>query len=73
MRPLTRLNVTVIAEENGKREIGSWGGGGRVPFDFFLEDERWARFAHEAARQAALKLRAVEAPAGWARRSPRSW
>src|SRR5437667_731653 len=29
VRPLTRLNVTVIAEENGKREIGSWGGGGR--------------------------------------------
>jgi TldD protein len=64
VRPLTRLNVTVIAEENGKREIGSWGGGGRVPFDFFLEDERWTRFAAEAARQAILKLRAVEAPAG---------
>jgi TldD protein len=64
VRPLTRLNVTVIAEENGKREIGSWGGGGRVPFDFFLEEERWARFAAEAARQATLKLRAVDAPAG---------
>jgi TldD protein len=64
VRPLTRLNVTVIAEENGKREIGSWGGGGRVPFDFYLEDERWTRFATEAARQAILKLRAVEAPAG---------
>ena len=64
VRPLTRLNVTVIAEENGKREIGSWGGGGRVPCDFFLEEDRWARFATEAARQATLKLRAVEAPAG---------
>ena len=64
VRPLTRLNVTVIAEDNGKREIGSWGGGGRVPFDFFLEGERWARFAAEAARQAILKLRAIEAPAG---------
>jgi len=64
VRPLTRLNVTVIAEDNGKREIGSWGGGGRVPFDFFLEEERWTRFAAEAARQATLKLRAVEAPAG---------
>ena len=64
VRPLTRLNVTVIAEENGKREIGSWGGGGRVPFDFFLEDERWQHFAVEAARQAILKLRAVDAPAG---------
>jgi len=64
VRPLTRLNVTVIAEENGKREIGSWGGGGRVPFDFFLEEERWRHFAAEAARQAILKLRAIEAPAG---------
>jgi TldD protein len=64
VRPLTRLNVTVIAEDNGKREIGSWGGGGRVPFDFFLEGERWTRFAAEAARQAILKLRAIEAPAG---------
>ena len=64
VRPLTRLNVTAIAEENGKREIGSYGGGGRVPFDFFLEGERWRRFAGEAARQATLKLRAVAAPAG---------
>jgi TldD protein len=64
VRPLTRLNVTVIAEENGKREIGSWGGGGRVPLDFFLEGDRWQRFAAEAARQAILKLRALDAPAG---------
>ncbi len=64
IRPLTRLNVTAIAEESGKREIGSYGGGGRVAFDFFLEDDRWRRFAGEAARQAVLKLRAVDAPAG---------
>ncbi|PYM96939.1 MAG: metalloprotease TldD [Candidatus Rokuibacteriota bacterium] len=64
IRPLTRLNVTAIAEEGAKREIGSYGGGGRVTFDFFLEDGRWRRFATEAARQAVLKLRAVDAPAG---------
>jgi TldD protein len=64
IRPLTRLNVTVIAEEGGRREIGTYGGGGRVGFDFFLEAERWKRFAREAGRQAALKLRAVDAPAG---------
>src|SRR5213083_3036940 len=64
VRPLTRLNVTAIAEERGRREIGTYGGGGRVAFDFFLEDERWRRFAREAARQAVLKLRAVDAPAG---------
>ncbi|HUO65257.1 MAG TPA: metalloprotease TldD [Terriglobales bacterium] len=64
VRPLTRLNVTVIVEENGKREVGSYGGGGRVPLDFFLEGERWRRFTSEAVRQAAVKLHAVEAPAG---------
>ena len=64
VRPLTRLSVTVIAEEGGRREIGTYGGGGRVPFDFFLEEERWKRFAGNAVKQALLKLRAVEAPAG---------
>jgi len=64
VRPLTRLNVTVIAEEQGKREVGAFGGGGRVAFDHFLQDDRWRRFAAEAARQAILKLSAVEAPAG---------
>src|SRR5499433_2005301 len=64
VRPLTRLNITVIAEDGDKREIGTYGGGGRVAFDWFLEDKRWERFAREAARQAGLKLAAVEAPAG---------
>jgi TldD protein len=64
VRPLTRLNVTAIAEEEARREIGTFGGGGRVSFDFYLEAERWRRFASEAARQAALKLSAVDAPAG---------
>ena len=64
VRPLTRLNVTAIAEEGARREIGTFGGGGRVSFDFYLEAERWQRFASEAARQAALKLSAVDAPAG---------
>jgi TldD protein len=64
IRPLTRLNVTVIAEEGTKRDVGTYGGGGRVPFDYYLEHERWRRFAGEATRQATLKLRAVETPAG---------
>src|SRR5918999_1196237 len=54
VRPLTRLNVTTIAEDNGKREIGTYGGGGRVRFDYFLAEDRWKRFATEAARQATL-------------------
>jgi TldD protein len=64
VRPLTRLNVTAIAEDAGKREVGTFGGGGRVAFEFYLEQERWKRFATEAARQAVLKLSAVDAPAG---------
>ena len=63
-RPLVRLNVTCIAEEKGRREIGSYGGGGRVEFGWLLEEERFARFAREAARQAVLNLSAKEAPAG---------
>ena len=64
VRPLTRLNVTVIVEDGGRREIGSYGGGGRVPFDYFLEADRAGRFAAEAVRLAVVKLGAVEAPAG---------
>jgi TldD protein len=64
VRPLTRLNVTVIAEENGRREIGTYGGGGRVPFDYFVEHDRWRRYTAEAVRQAVLKLSATDAPAG---------
>src|SRR5438093_4457727 len=64
VRPLTRLNVTVVVEENGRRELGVYGGGGRVGFDFFLEDDRWARFTRAAARQAIVNLGAIDAPAG---------
>lgn len=64
VRPLTRLNVTVIAEGEGRREIGTYGGGGRAPFDFFLEEERWKRLTLTAANQALGKLRAIDAPAG---------
>jgi TldD protein len=68
IRPLERLHVTCIAEsgEGGamRREVGSAGGGGRAEFGFFLEEERFAQFAREAARQALVNLEAVDAPAG---------
>jgi TldD protein len=64
VRPLARLNVSVVVEDRGRREVGTFGGGGRVDFRFFTEGERWARFAREAARQAVVKLSAVPAPAG---------
>ena len=64
VRPLTRLSITVLVEEHGRRETGTYGGGGRVAFDFFLTEDRWMRFTREAARQALVKLSAVNAPAG---------
>jgi len=63
-RPMVRLNVTCIAEEKGQRQMGSYGGGGRLEFGWLLEEERFARFAREAARQAILNLSARDAPAG---------
>lgn len=64
IRPLVRLNVSVIAEHNGRREQGSCGGGGRYDFDYFRQDGRGLGFAREAVRQALVNLEAVEAPAG---------
>jgi TldD protein len=64
VQPLARLSITCIAEDGAGRQQGTYGGGGRHPFSFFLEDERHLRFAREAARQAALNLDAVDAPAG---------
>ncbi len=64
IQPLSRLNVTCIAEENGNRQIGSYGGGGRVGYSFFLENRRFEDYTREAARQAILNLSAVDAPAG---------
>ncbi|WP_447977287.1 metalloprotease TldD [Candidatus Nitrospira bockiana] len=64
VQPLSRLNVTCIAEENGNRQVGTFGGGGRVGFTYYLEEDRYAYYAREAARQAILNLGAIEAPAG---------
>jgi TldD protein len=64
IQPLTRLNVTCIAEEEGKRQIGSFGGGGRVEFGFFVDRHDYERYAREAVRQAILNLSAIDAPAG---------
>jgi len=64
VRPLVRMNVSVIAEQGGRREQGSAGGGGRVDYGYFLEEERGLGYAREAVRQALLNLEAVAAPAG---------
>jgi TldD protein len=64
IQPLTRLNVTCIAEESGQRQVGSFGGGGRVEFGFFVDAKDHERYAREAVRQAILNLSAQDAPAG---------
>src|SRR6266566_1938113 len=51
VRPLVRLSVTVIVEQNGRRETGSHGGGGRVSYGHFLESGRALEYAREAVRQ----------------------
>jgi len=64
IRPLVRLNISVIAEQGGRREQGSDGGGGRFSYDLLLEDGRWRGMADEAVRQALVNLEAEAAPAG---------
>ncbi len=68
VRPLVRLNCTVLAERNGRRERGSAGGGGRCGYDYFFEPagdtSRALGYVREAVRMALVNLEAVDAPAG---------
>jgi TldD protein len=63
-RPMIRVNVSVIVEENGRRESGSAGGGGRVELGDWLDLTNWQALAREALRIAVVNLGAVPAPAG---------
>ena len=63
VRPLVRVSITVIVEQNGKREQGSAGGGGRFDYGYF-DDEVLQRYAKEAVHQAVTNLDARPAPAG---------
>jgi TldD protein len=64
VRPLVRLNVTVIAEHKDRKEQGSDGGGGRFDYLQLLKDKAWQKYADEAVRQALVNLEADAAPAG---------
>lgn len=64
IRPLVRLNVSVIAEKDGRIERGTAGGGGRGDYQQFLLNDTGLGFAREAVRQALVNLEAVDAPAG---------
>ncbi len=63
IRPLVRVSVTVIAEQNGRREVGSSGGGGRYNYGYFT-DELLEQYATEAVESAIVNLDARPAPAG---------
>ena len=68
IRPLIRLNCSVLLEKNGRRERGSAGGGARLDYGYFKElvegQPRWVEYAKEAVRMAKVNLEAIEAPAG---------
>lgn len=64
IRPLVRLNVSVVAGEGDRQESGYMGAGGRVLYDDFLDPARWQGMADDALRQALVNLDARPAPAG---------
>jgi TldD protein len=63
-RPLVRINVSVTVEQNGRRENGSAGAGGREAYAAFITPERWQKLADEALRIALVNLEAISAPVG---------
>ncbi len=64
IRPMTRINISVVTGDGDRQESGSFGTGGRMGFNEFLTQESWQRGADEALRQALVNLEAQEAPAG---------
>ena len=64
VRPLVRLNVSIVVEQDGRRETGSFGIGGRHLYERLMGPETWNRAIDEALRQALINLDSVDAPAG---------
>lgn len=64
IRPMVRMNVTVIVEQGDRREQGSAGGGGRMDYRYFIDSNKAFDYAREAVRQALVNLEATAAPAG---------
>lgn len=64
VRPLVRLNVSMVAEENGRQESGTFGTGGRTSYEDYLKPSAWQSAADEALRQSLVNLESVQAPAG---------
>ncbi|NDF11629.1 MAG: metalloprotease TldD [Proteobacteria bacterium] len=64
IRPLVRLNVSVVVEKDGRQERGSFGMGGRTSYAEYTNESKWKKAADEALRQALVNLDAKPAPAG---------
>lgn len=64
IRPLVRLNISVVVEQDGRMESGSYGTGGREGFEAFVTPESWKGAVDEALRQALVNLESIPAPAG---------
>lgn len=64
IRPMARLNISCIVEQNGRRESGGHGGGGRYGLAGLMTRDHWQSVAKEALRIALVNLDAVAAPAG---------
>ena len=64
IRPLVRMNISVVVEKDGRMESGSYGFGGRVNYQDFLRPDRWKAAVDEALRQALVNLSSIPAPAG---------
>ncbi|HEX2592761.1 MAG TPA: metalloprotease TldD [Rhizomicrobium sp.] len=64
VRPLVRINVSVIVEQDGRQESGSYGGGGRGGYTEYLTRDYWERAVDEALRMALVNLDSIPAPAG---------
>lgn len=64
IRPMTRINISVVTGKGDRQESGSFGVGGRMGFNEFLTEESWRQGADDALRQALVNLEAQEAPAG---------
>jgi len=64
IRPLVRLNVSIVLEKDGRMESGGYGSGGRITYDTLMEPKYWKHSVDEALRQALVNMDAVPCPAG---------
>ncbi len=64
IRPLVRLNVSVVVGQGDRMESGSYGGGGRINYSRLIEPDYWQAAVDEALRQALVNLESVDTPAG---------